>query len=65
MHCFPPIPEGLSAPKVNYLVVAEFDSPVHFDAHHWAGGDSYPYAITCRLDSFEHASCTEVSPTSH
>jgi hypothetical protein len=50
--------------KINYLVVAEFDSPVHFDAQHWAGGTTYPYDITCRLDSFEHASWTEVRPIS-
>jgi len=49
MHCYPPA--ALSAPKYDYLVSAEFDKPVQFDAQRWA------YDITCRLDSFEHATC--------
>jgi hypothetical protein len=56
MHCFPPTKDALAAPKYHYLVDADFNAPVHFDAQHWAGG-SYPYNITCRLDSFEHATC--------
>ena len=51
MHCFPPTPEALAAPKTNYLVDVDFGKPVHFDAQKWA------YDITCRLDSFEHATC--------
>lgn len=49
MHCFPTT--ALSAPKYDYLVSAEFDKPVQFDAQRWA------YDITCRLDSYEHATC--------
>jgi hypothetical protein len=49
LHCFPPA--ALSATKYAYLVNAEFDKPVQFDAQHWAND------ITCRLDSFEHATC--------
>ena len=51
MHCFPATPEALAAPKYNYLVDADFDKAVHFDAQQWA------YDITCRLDSFGHATC--------
>jgi hypothetical protein len=53
-HCF--APENLaSVQKYKYLVNTDFDSPVHFDAQQWAGlkGD-----MVCRLDSFEHATCT-------
>jgi hypothetical protein len=57
MHCFPPTPEALAAPKHDYLVDADFDKPVKFDARHWAGGNSYPYDIVCRLDSYKHATC--------
>lgn len=51
MHCVPPTPAALSAPKYDYLVAAEFNKPIQFDAQRWA------YDITCRLDSFEHATC--------
>jgi hypothetical protein len=57
MHCFPPTPEALAAPKHDYLVDADFAQPVKFDAQHWAGGNSYPYDIVCRLDSYNHATC--------
>jgi hypothetical protein len=57
MHCFPATPEGLSAPKYDYLVTADFDKPVQFDPEGWA------YDITCRLDSFEHATCRKDSRT--
>jgi len=56
MHCFSP--DSLLSPKTDYLVDADFSSPVRFDANHWSmGSDHYPYSITCRLDSFEHATC--------
>ncbi len=58
-HCFPPTPEGSAAEKYKYLVEATFDKPPHFDAQQWA------YDITCRLDSFERATCqqnTQVQP---
>jgi len=59
MHCFPPTLEALAAPKHDYLVDADFDKAVKFDARHWAGGNSYPYDIVCRLDSDEHATCQD------
>ncbi len=59
MHCFPPTPAALSAPKHDYLVDADFDKPVAFNAQHWAGGNSYPYDIVCRLDSNKHATCQD------
>jgi len=49
-HCFPPA--NLSAAKYKYLVDAEFDKPVHYDARKWSSDD-----IICRLDSFRHATC--------
>jgi len=56
LHCFPPT--VLSAPKHDYLVVADFNKPVHFNAQKWdTGSKSYPYEIVCRLDSVEHATC--------
>ena len=58
-HCFPPTPEGSAAEKYKYLVEPTFDKPPHFDAQQWA------YDITCRLDSFERATCqqnTQVQP---
>jgi hypothetical protein len=58
MHCFPPTPEALAAPKHDYLVDADFEKPVKFDAQHWAGGN-YPYDIVCRLDSDKHATCQD------
>jgi len=51
MHCFPSTTGALAAPKFDYLVDADFGKPAHFDAQKWA------YNITCRLDSFEHATC--------
>src|SRR5580692_514187 len=60
LHCFPPTPEAIAAPKHDYLVDADFEKPVKFDAQHWAGGSSYPYNIVCRLDSFEHATCQDM-----
>jgi hypothetical protein len=42
MHCFTPTQEALAAPKHDYLVDADFNKPVKFDAQHWAGG-AYPY----------------------
>lgn len=56
MHCLPPTPEALAAPKHDYLVDADFEKPVKFDAQHWAGG-IYPYSIECRLDFYQHATC--------
>ena len=50
-HCFPP--ENLGAKKYKYLVDAEFDRPPHFDKEQWA------YDITCRLDSFDRATCQQ------
>jgi hypothetical protein len=51
MHCFPPTPTVLAATKYDYLVSADFDRPAQFDTQRWASD------ITCRLDSFEHATC--------
>jgi hypothetical protein len=59
MHCFLPMPEALAAPKHDYLVDTDFEKPVKFDARHWAGGNSYPYNIVCRLDSYQHAFCQD------
>ena len=42
MHCITPTQEALAAPKYDYLVDADFNKPVKFDAQHWAGG-AYPY----------------------
>jgi hypothetical protein len=59
MHCFPPTPTAFQSSKHNYLVDADFRKPVQFDAQHWdTGSKSYPYGISCRLDSFEHATCS-------
>jgi hypothetical protein len=65
MHCFPPGKFG--APKTNYLVDVDFDKPVHFNSDNWAGIPAVPTTlnqtmagtISCRLDSFKHATCTD------
>jgi hypothetical protein len=62
MHCFPPTKDALLASKHYYLVTANFDRPVDFDAQHWAGGSTYPYNIVCRLDSVDHATCRYLPP---
>jgi hypothetical protein len=49
-HCFPPT--DLSGQKYKYLVDADFDRTVHYDAQKWSSDD-----ITCRLDSIAHATC--------
>lgn len=58
MHCFPP--PALMSDKHYYLVDADFDAPVQFDANHWSLGEQdYPYSISCRLDSVSHATCSQ------
>lgn len=58
MHCFPP--SSLATQKHNYLVTAYFDKPVEFDTNHFdLGSKTYPYAISCRLDSTEKAFCVK------
>ena len=64
MHCFPP--DKFGTPKKDYLVDADFDKPIIFDADHWAGipevktplNSNMAGDINCRLDSFKHASCS-------
>jgi len=50
-HCFPPTKENLQAPKHKYLVRVTFDKPVQADKDGWA------WDFTCRLDSYEAATC--------
>jgi hypothetical protein len=61
MHCFPPTQEAMNAPKHDYLVDADFEKPVKFNAQHLAGANSYPYDIVCRLDSYKNATCSIAS----
>jgi hypothetical protein len=51
-HCFQP--KNVSDTNYKYLVDIDFDRPLHFDDQQWAGLNN---DITCRLDSFEHATC--------
>ena|ERR1700730_3967060 len=44
IHCFPP--GKLGVPKINYLVDADFDKPVHFDKDNWAGVPAVPTPLT-------------------
>jgi hypothetical protein len=64
MHCFPP--DKLGVPKTNYLVDVDFDKPPKFDKDNWAGNErptvlskTLAGSISCRLDSFKHASCVD------
>jgi hypothetical protein len=65
MHCFPP-DKTFTATKTNYLVDVDFDKPVKFDKDGWAGNErptllskTLAGSISCRLDSFKHASCVD------
>lgn len=66
LHCFEPTKENVFAKKRYYLVDADFDKPVQFNATQWdIWSKEWPYGISCRLDSISHATCAVgvVEPT--